>query len=671
MLEEILEKVQNEGMEIDEFQIDGKWHRFKWQDELNKKASYRVLETPYALNFIFNHWKNVSKKKTLVLEKKELTPEELELHTAKIKELEISQKEKQALQWEAARKRSEEIWALSKETLRHSYLLKKELKSNYGARVHPLGSLYIPARDLEGVLWGLQGISADGDKSNVKNCRMKGCFHFIGDFNPEGELHLFEGYATSATFFELTGLCVASCFSSYFFQEAGQLLLEKYPHLKIVFCGDADAVGRNYAQKAAVHFKQNYLIPNFKSPHPDLTDWNDLQNLEGKSFAMAQIHELKQSGKEAKQTWLAETLREAEFKVSYNGMIEWEGVLGTSPGYVSNELFLRSRQKFIPCDKTLINSYLENRIKNEQEAVYQSIVENLFKTPTESKGEIEKFLNAVIQSPTEEDFWVLSHFLWQIKRKALDMKVERHLMPVICGKTDGGKSEAVRKLLAPLQELSIEQEMSIFNDQRHHSLFHKHLVIFMDEMSKAEKVDVAAMKRVISAETLNFRVLGTHLHHSGVNRSTCIGTTNEVLEMLIKDATSVRRFYALNSRDLCDWDAVNSIDYSNLWKSIDAKNPSLLMKNWAKIKAVQETFRSKSDVENWVEDLGAIYSQNHAAKAHDLFVKFCTFNEKMGNFKWNVTRFGLEMKRLGFKSIKKKSGWVYPLFYEGMTDYSI
>ena len=63
------------------------------------------------------------------------------------------------------------------------------------------------------------------------------------------------------------------------------------------------------------------------------------------------------------------------------------------------------------------------------------------------------------------DIAVVKHFVWQVKRKLIGLPVDHHIMPILFGKSGGGKSVAIHKLVEPLKELTLETNMSVFQDQ--------------------------------------------------------------------------------------------------------------------------------------------------------------------------------------------------------------
>lgn len=73
------------------------------------------------------------------------------------------------------------------------------------------------------------------------------------------------------------------------------------------------------------------------------------------------------------------------------------------------------------------------------------------------------------------------HRTSQAKRKANDLPVSNHLMPVILGPQGNGKSTLVRHLLAPIDELTVDTDFAAITDERIISIWQSY-VGFLGEM---------------------------------------------------------------------------------------------------------------------------------------------------------------------------------------------
>lgn len=213
--------------------------------------------------------------------------------------------EKRARQAEAA-KRANLIWdAAERATVGHAYLAEK------GVRAHGLGigewpvyddagevtrtipgALIIPIADAKnGRIVSLQAIMAERRggfwKSFLKNGRMSGGCHMIGETYPDQPLAIAEGYATAATIHELTGWPVAVAFSSGNLKRIASALRARFQNAGIIVCGDRGN-GEGEAIEAAQVSGGIALLPTFAAGSKG-TDFNDLAHREGDEIARKQL----------------------------------------------------------------------------------------------------------------------------------------------------------------------------------------------------------------------------------------------------------------------------------------------------------------------------------------------------------------------------------------------
>lgn len=196
---------------------------------------------------------------------------------------------------------------------------------------------------------------------------------------------------------------------------------------------------------------------------------------------------------------------------------------------------------------------------------------------------------------------VMRHFVWQVRRKIYGLPVEHHMMPILYGKSGGGKSQAVLKLLHPLDSLCLNMDLSIFSDQFRTRLFNKAYIMFFDEMAKSERADIDRLKNIITSPTVDFRGMHSENLESAPQNCTFIGCSNDTVYDKIYDPTSARRYWQIDCSDKLDWMSINSIDYFALWKSIDENSACPIASHLLQISQVQDkTIRNKDLIEDWV-----------------------------------------------------------------------
>ncbi len=596
----VLEKIRERGIHLDDLILDGKPHGFRWGTETkddSKHGSYKVIQTSHGITYHFTHWKNKSLSFSLITSTKDLTPAELSEHKKRVREAEEATRLRQSMRWETARLQVEQMWNVSTESP-HPYLEKKRIGA-HGTKVNPYKNLLVPAYDVDGKLWSVQLIRPDGTKENIKGSKTKGCLYPIGDISKASELYIFEGFATAASFHEATKKTVACTFSAHFFYETGKALLKKYPGLKLVFSGDADlnGVGERNSRKAASLLKQRYLIPKFRSPGVG-TDWNDLRNSEGDQMLMDQIIQFEQKSDFPEEQFVLESLEELNVSIDLNGSI-FSGTQGRSLKQIASAIRVRAARLRESTKRGFIEDYLSewhlSEFKKKRDLFFQQFFIKEKHDPDHTL--LKTFMKALLRREDPLAFTAILHFIWQVKRKMKGMPVSHHMMPIFCGETGKGKSVALKdNFLKPLQSLCGIRTLGIFDDDRTWGYFENHLVVFFDEMAKGSKHNAERLKMVITASDFDIEPKYEGLRKAKQN-STFIGATNQTIETVIQDETGNRRFFPIDATEDTDRGTINSLDYLALWQSVDETMECPILKVIDDIKGTQEANRNKSNVE--------------------------------------------------------------------------
>lgn len=162
------------------------------------------------------------------------------------------------------------------------YMKRKLIPDLYGCGIYR-DSVQVPMRDTKGCLWGLQTITADGQKFFMKGARKKGCFHTIGKPLSEAlTAYLCEGLATGSSIYQACGGTIVVAFDCGNLIDVTQALKAEWPSLEIIVCGDDDVKnpanpGREKAEKAALIGSGMAIFPDF----PNGSDFNDLHVAQG------------------------------------------------------------------------------------------------------------------------------------------------------------------------------------------------------------------------------------------------------------------------------------------------------------------------------------------------------------------------------------------------------
>lgn len=280
--------------------------------------------------------------------------------------------------------------------------------------------------------------------------------------------------------------------------------------------------------------------------------------------------------------------------------------------------------------------YSDDKIKHalnvwmaeQKKAVVASHISKIEFDPELSSNAASRFLVAATGSAKPLEKAVLCHFIWQIKRKLIGLKVGNHLMPIFVGKHRGGKTEAIKKLLGPIESLSLmANDMTVITDERGIKALNDNFCIFFDEMAKAGKVDADRMKNIITSEYVSYRIMRTNQYASLRHNSVFIGATNHHVRDLIFDHTSARRFYEIQTLNILNHQEINSIPYLDIWKSVNPHADSPITEFLSELDHVQESeIRNKCFVEEWLTSWCKTISletpHQQWSKPKDLYMNF-------------------------------------------------
>ncbi|NMM46501.1 DUF1738 domain-containing protein [Rhodospirillaceae bacterium KN72] len=291
-IEEFTVFLQDAGLLVDgAAQMDGEWHRVPVEGDKpgQKSGSYRGFldgaPNGQAMNF-----KTGEKPLKWVATGNTLSKEEIDRSRRAAEERrQEREKELEARQQEVARE-ARGIWNQSSRGDRsHPYLMAKQV-GWYGMHQDDKGDLLVPLRDENGVMWNFQRISPDGEKRFLKGGRKAGLFHTIGDIEQKGPVVIGEGYSTSATIHEATGLPVVVAFDAGNLRAVAETIREIFPETRIFVAADDDHandrnVGLRKGEEAAKAVGGISVNPGLTPAEREagMTDFNDKARSAGKA----------------------------------------------------------------------------------------------------------------------------------------------------------------------------------------------------------------------------------------------------------------------------------------------------------------------------------------------------------------------------------------------------
>lgn len=297
----IIEHLSAEGYPVTEVVADGKIRRFRLDDKDTKLSGWYKAYTNYAndngepyIYIIYGSWKSDERKKFSGLTRK-LSSAQNRLHKDQYEKAKKEAEDQRAAEHERVAKECAEFWETLEERGASPYLDRKKISGDLGIRYRELGQyIYVPVRDIDGKIWSLEEINAEGKKLSFPGGRKVGGFHIIGTLGET--IYLAEGFATAASIHLATGNGCICTFGTGQFKAVAGIFRKHYPDKKIVICGDLNhpskkSASEKLAEDAAKNVTGSVIFPVFKnSTDEDFpTDFNDLHSREGLEEVKRQV----------------------------------------------------------------------------------------------------------------------------------------------------------------------------------------------------------------------------------------------------------------------------------------------------------------------------------------------------------------------------------------------
>jgi len=363
--------------------------------------------------------------------------------------------------------------------------------------------------------------------------------------------------------------------------------------------------------------------------------------------------------------------REDQIKVKYNDPKE------LTLKDIEEEITFQNRKLNLMFNKEQIGNAIGRWVNKKKNDLSSDIMVKVSYRGA-AEEEWDRFVAAITQVRLAETKTVLKHFIWQVKRKMFGLPVTYHMMPIFFGPQGAGKSIVVNKYLCgPVSDFFASTDFKDITDSRNHDIW-RNYVLFFDEMGHSITSNLEDIKRKITEDKFNSRILTKNNDTVVINRATFIGTTNKDISSLIFDDTGMRRFYQIDCLRRLDWSVTQTLDYLKLWRSVDETQDTPLAldtKVWDSIRQAQASKRQITMIERWLRERPhqPFVEERIMAKAFfDEFVKFEQAHTGSGRSDMNSNKFAralpniiMNIPELEIIKDKKSLGIEYRVTYHG------
>jgi len=204
---------------------------------------------------------------------------------------------------------------------------------------------------------------------------------------------------------------------------------------------------------------------------------------------------------------------------------------------------LATEKKKIPYEVDIsraMDEYLTTKADAELDLLMKDLV---YEEP--AVDYVLEFVKAVIG---DESQWVgyckiLRHWMWCVKRRALNRSTIYQLMIVFTGAQGTGKTYSINHLVNTFNTHVLKDaKFSQISEERSAAIDSTKLIWVLDELPFAKKMDMDKLKSWVTAEETIYRPMGTNSSVTVQKKSMAIGSNNESLGKIIQDNTGNRRF---------------------------------------------------------------------------------------------------------------------------------
>lgn len=297
----------------------------------------------------------------------------------------------------------------------------------------------------------------------------------------------------------------------------------------------------------------------------------------------------------------------------------------------------------------ILQKALSELITNKKLA-YRTALINSFKCDKEDLVPVTAFVKALTGKEDQDDIAVVAHWMWQVKTKMVGKTPSYHVMPILFGKQEGGKTVAMNKLIGPINNFRLNISLDQMGDDRYFKAMSENYVIVFDEMQGADRTDIDALKKQVTIDDNDYRPLGTNEVFKVRQACSFIGATNRPVAEQIVDATGMRRFWQLNCMDKLDWNVLSGLDYVAMWKGIDEnKADGYILPRISEIRAKQQELVAKDEITMYMEENGIIIGKTPTKRVNvaDLYIHYKSWAETSGFKAMSKAWFGRRLSGKG------------------------
>ena len=268
---------------------------------------------------------------------------------------------------------------------------------------------------------------------------------------------------------------------------------------------------------------------------------------------------------------------------------------------------------------------------------------------------------------SEKHIRAIKHTIWQVKRKLFDLEVKYHLCLILYGKQGCGKSDFLRQLFEPLEEVYCLIDGTGIADKFGGTIFENHYVGNLDELSKITDKSIELVKQFITLNQITGRKIMTQIHEQTKQNMTLVGSSNRPINDVIYDFSGMRRWWQIEINKAyshMDFGKIEAEDFMTYWKSVDENGPGFYTQE-QEMMEYQDSFVALSTVDEFIElyDYKCNYDvENHYIQIDELYSDYIDVCKRRNNKVQRQSKFRAQLKERGFEVKQINKGTKKPFF---------
>lgn len=274
-----------------------------------------------------------------------------------------------------------------------------------------------------------------------------------------------------------------------------------------------------------------------------------------------------------------------------------------------------------------------------------------------------------VKQDTETFRTMMRHWVWQVKRKLLDLPTEWSIWLNFYGGTAIGKTTFLNDFAKPFGDFALTTSISkLLDEERQMLKLTSSYIINLDELSvnnretlyadkenQLNRDQQATLKSLLTQTRMQTRIMGGQRQTTRRLTFSCISSANEHLFDIIYDEKTMRRYYEFECtvdriKDFSMMDKIKE-HILDIWKSVDETlehgywNPCCSV--WDKTRAEQDAYYpTNTTTSMWINDNNIVCCTKEQSETDTLYEGYRDFCKDHGHMPKSYSKWIIDIRHL-------------------------